>query len=191
MQSDETAQDGGRRPLCTDCDELADVLVAKGRDVTRSVWAYCDEHDPDPSVYGNRTTWDGKVVLRRYDQRAPSYPLYGFIGGDDHFGDRIMHVEAPTGETSCCGEVVPGGTEYSLEHALPDDARLCQRCLTSHTWVSNVRNDIVGRFLYQLRQVVEREDEVADFTVNSLDYPRQNAMEAHAQAEGFRTEVRS
>lgn len=172
------------RPLCKDCDDLADVLVLRSSNLRDAVYPFCSEHDPDPEKYGNRTTWEDKLTIRRFDEEPPGYTVYGRLGGDSYNG-RVMHLELPDASGVLCEHDISSRKRYELSRALPEDANMCGKCLTTSNWWDDYSERIVGAYIYAIRKVAARTDQLSQWADRFVEYPTLSPRERHRCAEGI------
>jgi len=177
------------RPICHRCDSQADVLAISQKDARRATaFPFCSVHDPDPDEYGNRTTWSDKVVIRRYDEPEPEIRIYGRPGSTTRkYNGRVMHVELPDGEGICCDASPSSRKRYDLERVDSNDWYICRRCCQLQ-WTEDASEDIVGPFLYRLREVLDEADDLPKNARQFVKFPRPAPKQSHSFAEGFESE---
>lgn len=171
------------RPLCHWCENLADVLVAK-RASPQAVWyPFCEQHDPDPSEYGYRSTWPEKITIRRFDEEPAEYSVFGRPGGENWQG-RIIHLEAPAGNGLLCEHEASGRQRYNLSVARPDDSVLCGKCVEASKWRENYNDNIAAGYLYELRSILRESGQLRDRADSLIEYPTPEPKTNHSIAEG-------
>jgi len=172
------------RPLCYRCDSEADALIARSANPKATWFPVCDTHDPDPTEYGNKTTWSDKLTIRRYDTSVPDYDVFGRLGGQNYKG-RIIHVETPAGDSALCEH--EGGVQkrYNLSVACPSDAVICGNCSGTSNWRENYSDDIVAGFLYELRSILDDRGQLTRFADDQIEYPQPDPRTSHCIAEGM------
>lgn len=171
------------RPLCKRCDRTADVMVAKRASPQATWYPYCEQHDPDPSEYGHRSTWADKITIQRFDETPPEYAVFGRPGGENSQG-RIIHVETPAGNDTLCEHEVSGRQRHNLSVARPDDSVLCGKCVQASTWRENYSDDIVAGYLCELRRILRETGQLRDWADDLIEYPTPDPKTNHGIAEG-------
>lgn len=145
------------------------MLVLDRPSPKASAHAYCDVHDPDPTEYGNKTTWAEKITLRRYDEPVRDFQIYGRPGGQNYRGI-TMHVETPGGDGVLCGREDASETRYELTRAMPDGYQICRNCIEMSGWTDDYSRAVVAAFLYRLRDLLDDLGELPDSARMWLEY---------------------
>lgn len=171
--------------VCRQCEGDADVLVMRSKSISAPAFAYCNEHDPDPEEYGNRTTWADKLVIRRFDEPVPDYNIYGRPGASESYSGRVMHIENPAGNGILCGHDVSDRRRFKLSHIFPEGYTPCGQCLSRGKWEGEFNQGVVGKFVYSLRQVLNEAGELPDRARWYIDYRTPTPRCCHALTEGL------
>lgn len=176
--------DADQRPYCrkTDCSDLADVIVLKRPSAISPAFAYCDAHNPDPTVHGNKTAWKDKFTLVRFGVQPPEYTVYGRPGSSSWRGV-TMHIERPDSLDVLCHHDARHRLRFDLSRAVGDEYALCRPCLSSSNWVPDIADLAAAGYLYNIRKIASREGELPDQADRYLDYPEPDSLSSHILAE--------